>query len=100
QYHGWYRHITLSMVAHTWLTLLQHEERKKSRLPAWMSSSLAELRKLLNILWPPPAMSIAFQLRWWAWRRKKRLQAILYRYRATFQLNTSPFPTVPLRLWW
>jgi len=28
-YHSWYRHITLSMVAHTWLTLLRHEEREK-----------------------------------------------------------------------
>ncbi len=29
-WHSWYRHITLSMVAHTWLTLLRHEERKKT----------------------------------------------------------------------
>ncbi len=27
---AWYRHITLSMVAHTWLTLVRHEERKKN----------------------------------------------------------------------
>src|SRR5258708_2621485 len=31
-WHSWYRHITLSMVAHTWLTLLRHDERKK-KLP-------------------------------------------------------------------
>jgi SRSO17 transposase len=29
---AWYRHITLSMVAHTWLTLVRHEERKKTVL--------------------------------------------------------------------
>jgi SRSO17 transposase len=28
-WHSWHRHITLSMVAHTWLTLLRHEEREK-----------------------------------------------------------------------
>jgi SRSO17 transposase len=28
-WHAWYRHITLSMVAHTWLTLLRHEAREK-----------------------------------------------------------------------
>lgn len=28
-WHSWYRHITLSMMAHTWLTLLRHEEREK-----------------------------------------------------------------------
>ena len=31
-HHAWYRHITLSMVAHTWLALLRHEEREK-KLP-------------------------------------------------------------------
>jgi SRSO17 transposase len=29
---AWYRHITLSMVAHSWLTLVRHEERKKKIL--------------------------------------------------------------------
>jgi len=28
-WHSWYRHITLSMVAHTWLTLVRHTEREK-----------------------------------------------------------------------
>ena len=26
---GWYRHITLSLLAHTFLKLIQHEQREK-----------------------------------------------------------------------
>jgi len=28
-WHSWYRHITLSLVAHTWLSLIRHEQRQK-----------------------------------------------------------------------
>lgn len=28
-WHGWYRHMTLVLVAHTWLKLLQHQQREK-----------------------------------------------------------------------
>jgi SRSO17 transposase len=28
-WHGWYRHITLVLLAHTWLKLIQHHEREK-----------------------------------------------------------------------
>jgi SRSO17 transposase len=37
-WHCWYRHITLSMVAHSWLTLLRHEERKK-KLPTSLADT-------------------------------------------------------------
>jgi SRSO17 transposase len=30
-WHGWYRHITLVLLAHTWLKLIQHHEREKKR---------------------------------------------------------------------
>src|SRR5215470_1370330 len=36
-HHAWYRHITLSMVAHTFLTLLRHEEREK-KLPTGLAN--------------------------------------------------------------
>jgi SRSO17 transposase len=26
---GWYRHVTLSLLAHTWLKLIQHQQREK-----------------------------------------------------------------------
>jgi len=28
-WHSWYRHITLSLLAHTWLSLIRHEQRQK-----------------------------------------------------------------------
>lgn len=28
-WHGWYRHVTLVLLAHTWLKLIQHREREK-----------------------------------------------------------------------
>ena len=28
-WHSWYRHITLSLMAHTWLTLIRHQQREK-----------------------------------------------------------------------
>jgi len=30
-WHGWHRHMTLVMLAHTWLKLLQHDQREKKR---------------------------------------------------------------------
>ena len=53
---------------------------KKSRLPCWMSFSLPELRCLLNIVLPVPRLAKVFRLRWFWWRRQKRLQAIASRY--------------------
>ena len=31
-WHSWYRHITLSLMAHTWLTLIRHRQREKKSL--------------------------------------------------------------------
>jgi SRSO17 transposase len=31
-WHSWYRHITLSLMAHTWLTLMRHRQREKKSL--------------------------------------------------------------------
>jgi hypothetical protein len=77
---------------------VRHEERENRHFPAWMTVSFAELRRLLNILWPPSVLIVAFQLKWWAWRHKKRLQAIMYRYRTVFQLSIRLIFNVPMRL--
>ena len=53
---------------------------KKSALPTWLSFSLAELRCLLNIVLPNPALSREFRLQCFWQRRKQRLQAIAVRY--------------------
>lgn len=31
-WHSWYRHITLALMAHTWLTLIRHRQREKKSL--------------------------------------------------------------------
>jgi hypothetical protein len=80
-WHGWYRHITLELLAHTFLKVIQHEQRENSPLPAWLSLSLPELRCLLNILSPLPVLNRAFRLQWFRWRREHRLRAIASRFR-------------------
>lgn len=71
--------MTLVMLAHTWLKLLQHDQREKNTLPIWLSFSLAELRCLLNSVLPTPVLSREFRLRCFWQRRKPHLQAIAVR---------------------
>jgi len=33
-WHAWYRHMTLALLAHTWLTLLRHADAQKKSVPA------------------------------------------------------------------
>jgi SRSO17 transposase len=39
-WHGWYRNVTLVLLAHTWLKLIQHREREKKAVcpPGWLSA--------------------------------------------------------------
>jgi hypothetical protein len=53
---------------------------KKSDLPRWLRLSFAERCCLLNILSPPPTLSVADKLRWFWWRRRARLKAVASRY--------------------
>ena len=67
---------------------------KKSPLPVWLSLSLAELRCLLNIVWPLPALTRPFRLRWFWRRRQQRLRAVASRYQISpqrlFELARPP----------
>ena len=54
---------------------------KKSPLPVWLSLSVPELRTLMNLLFPLPALSRAFHLRWFRWRREHRFRAVASRFR-------------------
>lgn len=38
-WHSWYRHMTLALIAHTWLTLLRHEEAQKKSQPTSLLAS-------------------------------------------------------------
>ena len=73
---------------------------KKSPLPLpfWLLLSLAELACLLNICHPTPTLSPAFRLRWWLWRRAKRMAAVRSRYRHEPALLASLAPFMQLRL--
>ena len=76
-YPAWHRHMSLCMLAHSFLSLKQ----KKSLWPHWLKLSLADLRCLFNSFVPLPKPSQAFQLKCFFWRRKQRLAAITSRYR-------------------
>ena len=93
-WHGWHRHMTLCILAHTWLTLLSHPSEKKSHLPRFLSFSLAEWRALGNILFPLPSPTFQQRLRWFWWRRHHRLRAAAARLGIPFsrvlQLGLPP----------
>jgi len=60
-------------------------------LPVWLLLSFAEWCGLLNILCPTPPLAPDFRLRWWRWRRHKRLRAVWSRYRFEPQLRDFLF---------
>jgi hypothetical protein len=59
-----------------------------------LTFSLAELRCLLNIVFPLPVLSREFRLRWFWRRRQQRLRAIASRYQINpqrlFELARPP----------
>lgn len=39
-WHSWYRHMTLALIAHTWLTLVRHDDaQKKSAAAAFLAAA-------------------------------------------------------------
>lgn len=75
---GWYRHITLVMLAHAFLRVIcgyDQSATSPSTLPPTASLTVPEVRHLLgSLLWPPPAQ-VGLLLAWSAWRRWHRQQA-------------------------
>jgi hypothetical protein len=53
---------------------------KKSPLPVWLSLSVPELRRLLNLVFPLPTPTQALRLHWFRWRRQHRFRAIASRF--------------------
>jgi SRSO17 transposase len=110
---SWHRHITLSLLAHSWLTAMrsqarQQEQEKKAALngerhlpaepEAMAELTVAEVQRLLVIALPLPPQSAAFRLAWSQWRREKRQQARRSHYRrrgATFQGLSEEYVTDP-----
>jgi len=105
-WHGWYRHVTLSILALTFLTALrmngEEDVQKKSEqtfptlepeasdsvqanlssdLPVMTPLSIAELRRLFFRLVGKPSLSFASYLAWSYWRRAHQALARLCHYR-------------------
>ena len=110
---SWHRHMTLSLMAHSWLTTIRRKERQREQekkvaleLHAMLQTppetlvgwTVAEVRRLLVIALPLPPHSPAFRLAWSRWRRLKRQQARYSHYRrrgAAYQGLTEDYLTQP-----
>jgi SRSO17 transposase len=82
---GWYRHITLVMLAHAFLTVIctQDKDHLSSPIPQASCDALPQARPLLpltvpevrhllgSLIWPPPG-SVKLGLSWSWWRRWHR----------------------------
>ena len=76
---GWYRHMTLAMMAHAVLAVLRARGEKTP--PGQVPLSVPELRRLLaHLLWPAKHRVEHF-LDWSGWRRKHQYQAKICHYK-------------------
>lgn len=76
-WHSWYRHITLAMMAQTWLAAVRLRTTAKKGGPDLFLADLTvpEVRRLLEVALPLPPRSAELRLAWSAWRRAKRYWA-------------------------
>jgi hypothetical protein len=89
---GWYRHITLVMLAHAFLTMICSQDTPPAcitacTLPLLVVASLTvpEVRHLLgHLIWPPPCNAI-LMLSWSWWRRCHRSRACYYHTKRRLQ---------------
>ncbi len=103
-WHGWYRHVTLAMVAHAFLagtrattlptpplvpaaeggvtreSLVAHLVRLMAAMPALVCLSVQEVRRLLWTMLRPPLPSPPFVWAWSHWRRLHQAITKFYHY--------------------
>ena len=114
KYDAWYRHITLSMLAHTFLAITAHKARKRgpnentSASPSTIyptnqpdskrhdtftdnssNSRLAEIRRLITTVTPLVTLvhPIAHALHWSTWRRQHQTHARRAHFRRRLRLQ-------------
>jgi hypothetical protein len=112
-WHGWYRHITLSMLAMAFLTALRANKEEdapetsdqipqmpkpgandpaqaqaSSDLPVMVPLSVAEIRRLFFRFVSNPSFSFAYYLAWSCWRRTHQAPARLCHYKCRSALTT------------
>ncbi|QPQ89116.1 IS701 family transposase (plasmid) [Burkholderia gladioli] len=79
RWHGWYRHITLSLLAHAVLVALR--ARGKKTPEGSVPLSVQEIRRLLcRLLWRG-TYSVEYVLAWSTWRRRHQYRAQQCHYR-------------------
>ncbi|WP_338861101.1 hypothetical protein [Xenorhabdus griffiniae] len=92
QWHSWYRHITLSLLAHAVLAVLRIREKKT---PAGLVAlSIPELRKLLSKLMEKTGEAVEQILHWSDWRRRHQY----YAQQCHYCRRNNPIVTEQLRL--
>ncbi len=112
-WHGWYRHVTLSILAMTFLTVLRANEgenapekpeqtlrmpesgandpaqtQASSDLPVMVPLSVAEIRRLFFRFVGKSSLSFAYHLAWSCWRRAHQALARLCHYKRRSALTT------------
>jgi len=68
-----YRHITLTLMAHTWLAAQRAESREKNAEDQIDELMVSERRRILAVLLPLSACSVRKLLAWSYWRRQIRV---------------------------
>lgn len=84
RYPGWYRHITLAMLAHAFLAAMaaaaiERGQQKRPSRPGPLT--VAEVRRLLAVVGPRPAHRGVGALTWSCWRRRHQAIARACHYR-------------------
>ncbi|GAC1401520.1 MAG: IS701 family transposase [Ktedonobacteraceae bacterium] len=98
-WHSWYRHITLSMMAHAWLASIRKQEqgKKSSGTDELAGVTVPEVRRLLAIALPLPVRSPELRLAWSIFRRRKRFWARRSHYqRRALRRHSRPRSCAPL----
>jgi hypothetical protein len=79
---GWYRHITLALLAHAFLVVAAFTEHARHPPPPGLGGlTCNEVQHLYAALVARPAADAAHRLRWSVWRRRHQARARTCHYR-------------------
>jgi SRSO17 transposase len=87
RWQSWHRHATLALAALAILTISAAEDHAQ---PDTIRLSIAEIRRLINILLPHPVGSITHHLHWSDWRLHHQAQAKRAHYTRRLSLEFQP----------
>jgi SRSO17 transposase len=87
KWRSWHRHMQLAMLGHLFLTELRRDYGEDALLGPL---SVAETRRLLQILMPPPEVAPRFQIKWSIWRRRHNQKARESHYKRRLARGSIP----------